>query len=244
MPEDVPSNHEIFAPRLGPIRVRRSGPKRSGRCSPGCRPGARTGASTTSSGSCRARGAASTQRPCSPAIWSLPDRAAHTDRLAADQAPSKAWASFYQVDHERLRLTWVTDKTPVSPMHDLPAHSSVLRPRRLPCAWVVRDPRAVRPAAGRTRTATTTGRLPLDARRSAEGNGAHRSVGKHRGGRDPAAVHPRRDQRLVVLHDLRARRRRRRAAGGDASQHAAEHGQLSSAGRPCRPSSRVPLPLS
>ena len=36
MPEEVPPNDEIFVPRLGPIRVRLSGPEASARCCPGC----------------------------------------------------------------------------------------------------------------------------------------------------------------------------------------------------------------
>ena len=60
-----------------------------------------------------------------------------------------------------------------------------------------------------------------------------------RGGRDPAAVRPRRGQRSVLLHDVRARRRRRRAAVGRAAQHAADHGELRAARRACRAADRL-----
>ena len=60
-----------------------------------------------------------------------------------------------------------------------------------------------------------------------------------RGGGHPAALHPRRGQRPVLLHHVRAGRGRRRAAVRRAAEHAADHRQLRAARRPGRTPHRI-----
>ena len=50
----------------------------------------------------------------------------------------------HQVDHERLRLSWVTGEFPCLPVHHLPADGAGLRPRRLPGDGLRGNSRGVR----------------------------------------------------------------------------------------------------
>ncbi len=81
--------------------------------------------------------------------------------------------------------------------------------------------------------------LPLAQPGPAQRERTYRPADQHGGGGHPAALHPRRDQRPVLLHHLRAGRRRRRAAVRGAPEHAAHHGELRAAGGPGRAAHRL-----
>ena len=208
-------NHEIFVPRLGPIRVRLSGSgadpqgavlvagqghQPSRRLRPtGCSP--RLGASADPTTAARPGSGTVLTAPHTPVDWLQ-----STHRAGPGRRPPGRPRAAAAVLGDRRR--------PGLPVHRLPADRAGLRPRRLPGAGLRGTARAVRPASRRHGPRPLPGRLPSHERRPADGDGAHRAVGEHGGRGDPAAVHPRRDQRPVLLDHLRARRRRRRAAGG------------------------------
>lgn len=111
MPETVPSNHEIFAPRLGPIRARLEGSE----------PVRKVLSWLPTRGTNRridyvtkvlaALGSQENPRDVLTGVWKW---------LIAPQTPvewfqgesERALGVVHQLDHERLRFTWVTDRDP------------------------------------------------------------------------------------------------------------------------------------
>ncbi|ADJ50004.1 DEAD/DEAH box helicase [Amycolatopsis mediterranei] len=112
MPEDVPPNHEIFAPRLGPIRARLSGPESVRKVLswlPGKGTNRRvdytrrvlTALNVDTDAIALLKGIwAFLTNPNSPVDW-LRSSTEHALGIA------------YQVDHELLRLVWVSERNPV-----------------------------------------------------------------------------------------------------------------------------------
>ena len=112
MPEEVPSNHEIFAPRLGPIRVRGSGSEAIRKVLSWLPTKGTNRRVDYVQRVLTALGAQVNPTTLLTGVWTYLT-AAHTpiDWLRSSTEPGLGVV--YQVDQERLRLTWVTDKNPV-----------------------------------------------------------------------------------------------------------------------------------
>lgn len=112
MPEDVPPNHEIFAPRLGPIRARLSGPE-SIRKVLSWLPGKGTNRRVDYT----RRVLAALNVDADPlrllkGIWEFvthPNSPVDWLRSSTERGLGVA----YQVDHELLRIAWVSERNPV-----------------------------------------------------------------------------------------------------------------------------------
>jgi ATP-dependent helicase YprA (DUF1998 family)/ribosomal protein L40E len=112
MPEEVPSNHEIFIPRLGPIRVRQSGSESIRKVL----------SWLPTKGTNRrvdyvqrvliALGASADPTTLLTGIWNYLT-APHTPVDWLQTSTEQGLGVVHQVDHERLRLTWVTEAAPV-----------------------------------------------------------------------------------------------------------------------------------
>lgn len=111
MPDDVPSNDEIFAPRLGPIRVRLSGPEAVRKVLswlPGKGKNRRVDYVTRVLEALDATADTSTVLG---GIWSfLTSNNTPVDWLKS--STDQGLGTTFQVDHNRLRLSWVTDSVP------------------------------------------------------------------------------------------------------------------------------------
>jgi ATP-dependent helicase YprA (DUF1998 family)/ribosomal protein L40E len=112
MPEEVPSNHEIFIPRLGPIRVRQSGSE-----------AIRKVLSWLPTKGTNRRvdyvqrvladvGASDDPTTLLAGVWSLLT-SPHTPIDWLRSTTEQGLGVVHQVDHERLRLAWVTEDAPV-----------------------------------------------------------------------------------------------------------------------------------
>jgi hypothetical protein len=112
MPEDVPSNHEIFAPRLGPIRVRLSGAEAVKKVLSWLPTKGTNRRVDYVQRVLSAVGAQADPTTVLSGIWTYLT-ASHTpiDWLQSTTEPGLGLV--HQVDQERLRLTWVTDHNPV-----------------------------------------------------------------------------------------------------------------------------------
>jgi hypothetical protein len=157
MPEEVPPNHEIFAPRLGPIRARMQGPE----------PVRKVLSWLPGRGDNRRidyvrRLLATMGVDADPVrlltgIWNfLTAPHSAVDWLRTTTEPGLGVV--HQVDHERLRITWVTEQAPV-----YRCTLCLDGQRPCPCATCVRpfaatagSSRLFRP---RTTTGTTTGQF-------------------------------------------------------------------------------------
>lgn len=112
MPEDVPPNHEIFAPRLGPIRVRESGPEPMRKVLSWL-----PGRGTNRRVNYASRVLAALNADVDPVkllknIWAfLTNPNSPVDWLRSSTEEGLGVA--YQVDHERLRIAWVSEVHPV-----------------------------------------------------------------------------------------------------------------------------------
>lgn len=112
LPEDVPPNHEIFAPRLGPIRARLSGPEPIRKVLSWL-----PGKGTNRRVDYTRRVLAALSVDADPStllrnIWAFvtnPNSPVDWLRSSTEQGLGVA----YQVDHELLRLAWVTEGNPV-----------------------------------------------------------------------------------------------------------------------------------
>lgn len=112
MPEEVPSNHEIFIPRLGPIRVRQSGSE----------PIRKVLSWLPTKGTNRrvdyvqrvlsAVGVSADPTTLLTGIWNYLT-APHTPVDWLRTTTEQGLGVVHQVDHERLRLSWVTETAPV-----------------------------------------------------------------------------------------------------------------------------------
>ncbi|MEU4394361.1 DEAD/DEAH box helicase [Kribbella sp. NPDC023855] len=112
MPDEVPPNHEIFAPRLGPIRLRLSGPEAVRKVLswlPGKGTNRRVDYAQRVLDSLGVDGDA---RKLLNGIWSFLT-AAHTPIHWLKPATERGLGIVHQIDHARLRLSWVTDADPV-----------------------------------------------------------------------------------------------------------------------------------
>lgn len=112
MPEDVPPNDEIFAPRLGPIRVRESAPEAIRKVLSWL-PGRGTNRRVDYT---RRVLAALLRDDDAEALlkgiwWFLTNPKSPVDWLRSSSEPGLG--SVYQVDHECLRLGWVNSNSPV-----------------------------------------------------------------------------------------------------------------------------------
>ncbi|OZM79671.1 DEAD/DEAH box helicase [Pseudonocardia sp. MH-G8] len=112
MPEEVPANHEIFAPRLGPIRARVSGPEAIRKVLSWL-PGRGTNRRIDYVGRVlTALGASADPAQLLEGIWrSL--TAPHTPIDWLRSSSETGLGVVYQVNHEQLRLTWITTDAPV-----------------------------------------------------------------------------------------------------------------------------------
>lgn len=112
MPEDVPPNDEIFAPRLGPIRVRESGPEAIRKVLSWL-----PGRGTNRRVDYTRRVLAALDREMDveqllKGVWNYLTRPeTPVDWLAS--STETGLGRVYQVDNECLRLTWVTENSPV-----------------------------------------------------------------------------------------------------------------------------------
>lgn len=111
MPEDVPPNDEIFAPRLGPIRVRREGPQ-AVRKVLSWLPGRGTNRRVDYTRRVLAAlGKGDDAEALLKGIWEFIVRAeSPVDWLVS--STESGLGQVYQVDHECLRLRWVTAAAP------------------------------------------------------------------------------------------------------------------------------------
>ena len=231
MPESVPSNHDIFVPRLGPIRARLSGSE-----------AVRKVLSWIPT-----RGTNRRIDYVRRVLAALDSAADPTDVLTgvwnwlvSDNTPvdwlrsstEQGLGVVHQLDHERLRLSWVTDADPVfqcsrcrrtapgSVRGVCPALNceGELQPFTPPPAGVDRDHyRAVYRGMNAVPLSAMEHTAQWDNREAASIQ--QRFIrGEH--------------QHALLLDHLRAWSRCRGAAGGDAAQHAAQHGQLPSTRRP------------
>lgn len=112
MPEDVAPNDEIFAPRLGPIRVRLSGPEAIRKVLSWL-PGRGTNRRVDYAGRVlHAVGSEADVQALLKGIWEFLTRPeTPVDWLKSSSEPGLG--RVYQVDHECLRLTWVNEGSPV-----------------------------------------------------------------------------------------------------------------------------------
>jgi ATP-dependent helicase YprA (DUF1998 family) len=112
MPEDVAPNDEIFAPRLGPIRVRLSGPE-AVRKVLSWLPGRGTNRRVDYVGRIlNALGSEAKAETLLKGIWEFLTRSeTPVDWLKSSSEPGLG--QVYQVDHECLRLTWVNTDAPI-----------------------------------------------------------------------------------------------------------------------------------
>ena len=223
------SSHRGSAPSASGCRAQR----RSARCCPGCR---RKGTQPPGRLPAPRAGPPGLERRPDQLLTGrvdLPHRGTHASRLAAVKSTEQGLGVVHQVDHERLRLSWVTER-PIrsSSARRVPADVAVSVRGVCPAIGCEGEPQPFVPPAARRGPRPLPVGLPLAC------NAVPLSAMEHtaqwtntRGGADPAAVHPGRGQCAVVLDDLRAGRGRRRAAGRDAAQHATEHGQLPAACR-------------
>lgn len=112
MPEDVAPNDEIFAPRLGPIRARISGPEAIRKVLswlPGRGTNRRVDYTRRVLAALGRDGDAETMLK---GIWEfLVRKETPVDWLKS--TTESGLGQVHQIDHECLRLTWVTDKSPV-----------------------------------------------------------------------------------------------------------------------------------
>lgn len=112
MPEEVPSNHEIFAPRLGPIRVRLSGSETVRKVLswlPTKGSNRRVDYVQRVMGALGVKGDANTVLS---GIWTYLT-APHVPVDWLTPSSEQGLGVLHQVDHERLRLSWVTDLAPI-----------------------------------------------------------------------------------------------------------------------------------
>ena len=112
MPEDVPPNDEIFAPRLGPIRVRESGPEAIRKVLSWL-PGRGTNRRVDYTRRVLAAlGREMDVEQLLKGVWNfLTSPQTPVDWLAS--STETGLGRVYQVDHECLRLMWVTENSPV-----------------------------------------------------------------------------------------------------------------------------------
>lgn len=112
MPEDVPPNDEIFAPRLGPIRARLSGPEAIRKVLswlPGRGTNRRVDYTRRVLG---ALGREIDAEPMLKGVWGFLTRTeTPVDWLTSATEPGLG--QVYQIDHECLRLKWVNPHAPV-----------------------------------------------------------------------------------------------------------------------------------
>lgn len=112
MPEEVPSNDEIFAPRLGPIRVRLSGSEAIRKVLSWLPTKGTNRRVDYVQRVLAAVGASDDPTTLLTGIWNFLT-APHTPVDWLRSATAQGLGVVHQVDHERLRLTWVTDDAPV-----------------------------------------------------------------------------------------------------------------------------------
>jgi ATP-dependent helicase YprA (DUF1998 family) len=112
MPEDVPPNDEIFAPRLGPIRVRREGPQAIRKVLSWL-PGRGTNRRVDYTRRVLAAlGRETGDEAVLKGIWEFLTRPeTPVDWLTSSTEPGLG--QVYQIDHECLRLRWVNSAAPV-----------------------------------------------------------------------------------------------------------------------------------
>jgi len=112
MPEDVPPNHEIFAPRLGPIRARVSGPEAIRKVLSWL-PGKGTNRRVDyTQRVLRALGTETDATALLKNVWGfLTNPNSPIDWLRSSM--EQRLGVTYQVDHELLRISWVSDGNPV-----------------------------------------------------------------------------------------------------------------------------------
>ena len=112
MPEDVPPNHEIFAPRLGPIRVREQAPEAIRKVLSWL-PGRGTNRRVDYVRRVLAAlGNEADVHQLLKGIWAFVTRPeSPVDWLTSATEPGLG--SVYQIDHELLRLRWVSEESPV-----------------------------------------------------------------------------------------------------------------------------------
>ncbi len=112
MPEDVAPNDEIFAPRLGPIRARVSGPEAIRKVLSWL-PGRGTNRRVDYTRRVLSTlGGGADAEAILKGIWEfLVRNETPVDWLKSSTEPGLG--QVYQIDHECLRLTWVTDSAPV-----------------------------------------------------------------------------------------------------------------------------------
>ena len=112
MPDEVPPEHDIFLPRLGPIRVRRSGSEAVRKVLSWLPTKGRNRRLDYLSRVLTQLGSTADPTTVLDGIWGyLTNPAAPVDWLRSTTEPGLG--TVHQVDHERLRLTWVTDDAPV-----------------------------------------------------------------------------------------------------------------------------------
>lgn len=112
MPEEVPSNHEIFIPRLGPIRVRQSGSEAIRKVLSWLPTKGTNRRVDYVQRVLTAVGASADPTTLLTGIWSYLT-APHTPVDWLQTSTEQGLGVVHQVDHERLRLTWVTEAAPV-----------------------------------------------------------------------------------------------------------------------------------
>ncbi|MGW5188919.1 DEAD/DEAH box helicase [Kribbella sp. NPDC004138] len=112
MPDEVPPNHEIFAPRLGPIWLRLSGPEAVRKVLswlPGKGSNRRVDYTRRV---LEALGVDGDALKLLNGIWNFLT-ASHTPIDWLKPITERGLGVVQQIDHERLRLSWVTDANPV-----------------------------------------------------------------------------------------------------------------------------------